>query len=170
MINNNSKIVNQNLGSSFLLPAHGRAGARATINNNSPSAFEKILAKPRSKRAKRKGGLGEMNFCPPAVPRSGTEGGKRFRNSALAEYQNRKIFFSLIEKIFAGRRLNKCLENFSVLLGGSEADAVRKRWAGLSPCGRQSEVSIRILFKVGSNFIQKTPPIFKIRILSKRYR
>jgi len=132
-------------------------GQGATINNNSPSAFEKILAKPRSRRAKRKRGLGEMNFCPPAVPRSGTGGGKRFRNSALAECQNRKIFFSLIEKILSGTRLNKCLENFSVLFGGSEADTVRKRGAGLSPCGRQSKVSIRILFKIGSNFVQKTP-------------
>ena len=122
------------------------------------------MAKPRSRRAKRKRGLGEMNFCPPAVPRSGTGGGKRFRNSALAECQNRKIFFSLIEKILSGTRLNKCLENFSVLFGGSEADTVRKRGAGLSPCGRQSKVSIRILFKIGSNFVQKTPPIFNFRI------
>gem|GEM_PF-5189236 len=28
-------------------------------------------------------------------------------------------------------RLKKCLENFSVLLGGSEANAGRKCWAGL---------------------------------------
>jgi hypothetical protein len=105
-----------------------------------------------------------MNFCPPAVPRSGTGGGKRFCNSALAECQNRKIFFSLIEKIFVGRRSNKCLENFSVLLGGSEADAVQKRWVGLSPVGRQLKISVGILFKIGSNFIQKTPPIFKIRV------
>ena len=36
-------------GRSFLLPAHGRGGARATIDNDSPSASEKILAKPRSR-------------------------------------------------------------------------------------------------------------------------
>ncbi|MCK4520757.1 hypothetical protein KAT95_02715 [Candidatus Parcubacteria bacterium] len=41
--------------------------------------------------------------------------GKRFRNSALVEYQNRKIFFSLIEKNL-GQAIKKCLENFSVLL------------------------------------------------------
>ena len=92
-------------GSSFLLPAHGKSGARATISNDSPSASEKIVSKPRSMRAKRKRGLGKMNFCPPVVPQSGTEGGKRFRNSALAEYQNRKIFVSLIEKNFEGARL-----------------------------------------------------------------
>ncbi len=95
-----------------------------------------------------------------SVRRRRTGGGKRFRNSALAECQNRKIFFSLIEKIFAGARLKKCLENFSVLLGGSKADAVRKRWAGLSPYGRQLKVSIGILFKIGSNFVQKTPPFY----------
>jgi hypothetical protein len=44
-------IVNKKIGSFFLLPAHGRAGARATINN-SPSPSEKILAKPKSRRAK----------------------------------------------------------------------------------------------------------------------
>jgi len=76
MITNYSEKVKQNYqGSYFLLPAHGRAGARATINNNSPSPSEKFLAKPNSRRAKRTGGLGEMNFCPPVVPQSGTGGG-----------------------------------------------------------------------------------------------
>jgi len=39
---------------------------------------------------------------------------KRFRYSASAEYQNRKIFVFLIEKISRGIT-KKCLENFSVL-------------------------------------------------------
>ena len=106
-----------------------------------------------------------MNFCPPAVPRNGTGGGKRFRNSALAEYQNRKIFISLIEKIFVRERLKNVKKIFLFCSGGSEADAGRKRWAGLSPAGRQSEVSIRILGEISSDFVQKVPPIFKIRIL-----
>ncbi len=92
------------LGSSFVSPALGVVGqGRININNKFPP--KKFLAKPKSRRAKRKGGLGEMNFCPPVVPQSGTGGGKRFRNSALAEYQNRKIFVSLIEKIFTRGRL-----------------------------------------------------------------
>ncbi|MFH1402236.1 MAG: hypothetical protein ABIG87_01255 [Patescibacteria group bacterium] len=62
-----------------------------------------------------------MPACPSAE--GGQWGGKRFRNSALAEYQNRKIFVSLIEKNFGGRRLKKCRENFSVLL----AEAKRRR-------------------------------------------
>jgi len=40
-----------------------------------------------------------------------------------AEYQNRKIFFSLIEKKFARGAIKKCLENFSVLL----AEAKQRR-------------------------------------------
>jgi len=39
-------------------------------------------------------------------------GGKRFRNSALAEYQNRKIFVSLIEKFFARGRLKNVRKFF----------------------------------------------------------
>jgi len=51
-------------------------------------------------------GSGGRNFCPSALPAEGGLGvGKRFRNSALAEYQNRKIFVSLIEKNFEGRQL-----------------------------------------------------------------
>jgi len=65
---------------------------------------QKNRAKPESKRAKRKGGMGEMNFCPLACPPEGGQwGGKRFRNSALAEYQNRKIFVSLIENNLGAR-------------------------------------------------------------------
>ena len=44
-------------GSSFLLPTLGRGGARATINNDSPSASKKFLTKPRSRREKRKESL-----------------------------------------------------------------------------------------------------------------
>ena len=129
MIYNFLNKVNKNQGSSYLLRAHGKGGARATINNDSPSASEKILAKPRSGWTKRKGGLGEMNFCPPAVPRSGTEGGKRFRNSALAEYQNRKIFISLIEKNLGGAPLKNVKKIFLFCSPSGE----RKRWAGFLP-------------------------------------
>ncbi len=145
------------LGSSLLLPAHGKGGARATMKNISPSPSENFLAKPKNRRAKRKEGLEGVDFCSSLVRQRRTGGGKRFRNSALAEYQNRKIFVSLIEKILTSARLKKCLENFSVLLGGSEANAVRKRWAGLSPVGRQSKVAIWVFVKKGSDFIQKVP-------------
>ncbi len=61
-------------------------------------------------------------------------------------------------------RLKKCLENFSVLLGGSEANAVRKLWAGLSPVGRQLKVAIWVFVKKGSDFVQKVPPIYDFRV------
>ena len=78
----------------------------------SPLPSKNFLTNSKSGRAKRKGGLGEMNFCPPVVPQSGTGGGKRFRNSALAEYQNRKIFVSLIEKIFCAGAMKKIFRKF----------------------------------------------------------
>jgi hypothetical protein len=103
-----------------------------------------------------------MNFCPPVVPQSGTGGGKRFRNSALAEYQNRKNFVSLIEKIFARGRLKRYLENFSVLLAEAKRMRAETR-GGMSPAGRQSKVNVRILFKESSNFVQNRPPIYTRR-------
>jgi len=39
------------------------------------------------------------------------------------------------------------------------------RWAGLSPAERQLKVAIRIFVKKSSDFNQKAPPIFRIRIL-----
>jgi len=125
---------------------------------------QKNRAKPQSKRAKRKGGLGKMNFCPSAVPRSGTEGGKRFRNSALAEYQNRKIFVSLIENNFWGAPLKNVKKIFLFCSPSGE----RKRWVGLSPAGRQLKVIVGILFKVGSNVVQKIPPFYNFGVL-RRY-
>ena len=64
-----------------------------------------------------------MNFCPPVVRRRWTGGGKRFRNSALAEYQNRKIFVSLIEKIFCEGAIKKMFRKFFCFARRSEAEA-----------------------------------------------
>jgi len=51
----------------------------------------------------------------------------------------------------------------------------RKRWAGLSPCGQttclpagRSKVGIGILFKIGSNFVQKTPLYFHSNKISRK--
>ena len=41
---------------------------------------------------------------------------------------------------------------------GRQNGGGRKRWAGLSPVGRQSKVSVRILGEIGSDFNQKAPP------------
>ena len=143
------KVKLKHQGSSSLLPAHGKGGARATINNNSPSPSEKFLAKPKNRRAKRKGGLGEMNFCPPVVPQSGTGGGKRFRNSALAEYQNRKIFVSLNEKKFCAGAIKKIFRKFFCFASAK---------GGGGNAGRDYS-------KSASGFCSK-----KVRISSKRHR
>ena len=89
-------------------PALGVAGQGRHLFYNAPPPrpdfFEKRIL---IRRAKRKRGLGKMNFCPPALPAEGGIG--------------------------------------------------RKRWAGLSPCGRQLKV-IKILFKKGSSSVQQIRP------------
>ena len=118
------------------------------------------MAKPKNRRAKRKGGLGEMNFCPPVVPQSGTGGGKRFRNSALApksceattgqaEYQNRKIFVSLNEKKFCAGAIKKIFRKFFCFASAK---------GGGGNAGRDYS-------KSASGFCSK-----KVRISSKRHR
>jgi len=79
--------------------------------------------------------LGEFegeNFRPPALSAEGGQwGGKRFRNSALAEYQNRKIFVSLIEKNFGGAQL-KNVKKIFLFCSPKQSGGGRKRWAGQS--------------------------------------
>ncbi|MEA3293229.1 MAG: hypothetical protein U9P88_02090 [Patescibacteria group bacterium] len=61
-------------------------------------------------------GPGKRNFCLPVCPAfSGIGNKKRFRFPMIARTQNRKIFFSLIEKNFCEGAIKKCLENFFVL-------------------------------------------------------
>jgi hypothetical protein len=98
-------------------------------------------------------GSGRRNFCPPVVRQRRAGGGKRFRNSALAGRQNRKIFVSLIEKIFARGRSKNVKKIFLFCSPSGE----RKRWAGLSPYGRQLKIKVRIFVKKSSDFVQKVP-------------
>jgi len=84
---------------------------------------------------KKEGGWGEGIFARLRFPRRRRSwGGSVSAIPLLAEYQNRKIFFSLIEKKFGGARLKKCRENFSVLLAEAKrSGGGRKRWAGFNP-------------------------------------
>jgi len=101
---------------------------------------------------KKEGGWGEGIFARLRFPRRRRGwGGSVSAIPPKAEYQNRKIFFSLIEKNFGGARLKKCRENFSVLL----AEAKRRRAETLS----------RIQSAKFSGFSSK-----KVRILTKRHR
>ena len=80
----------------------------------------------------------------------GQWGGSVSAIPASAGKQNRKIFVSLIEKKFGGRRLKKCRENFSVLL------AVAKR--------RRTETLGGIQSAKSSGFCSK-----KVRISSNKH-
>ena len=119
----NMKLIftQQFIGSSFVSPAYGWSGTRATINYNSPAA-EKNSGEARKQAGKKEGGLGEGIFA----RLLSAEGGMGWESvsaiPASAGRQNRNIFVSLIEKNFGGARIKKCKENFSVLLA-----AVAKR-------------------------------------------
>ena len=139
ILNYFNNVKGNHQGSSFLLPAHGTGGARATINNYSPSSSEKFLAKPESRRAKRKGVWGK-EFLPAC--RSEAPPPCSFR----AEVSKKSFLFLLEEKI--GRPQNKkCEENFFAGQRAKRAAAGRSKFA------------VRIFVKKGSDFNQKVPPI-----------
>ena len=98
MLYEKAKKVNEFQGSSFVSPAHGCGGARATIEfNNSPSA--KKSGEARKQAGKKKKGCGENEFLPACLPaEGGLWGGGVSAIPASAGRQNRKIFVSLIEK------------------------------------------------------------------------
>jgi len=73
-------------------------------------------------------------------------GGKRFRDSALAEYQNRKIFVSLIEKIWGSAQLKNVTKIFLFCF---RLWRRRKRWAGFLPV--RAEIVARKRFELRSS-------------------
>ena len=156
IIHNLIPFVHKNQGSSFVPPALGVVG-QGWLNTNNNFPPKKIWAKPKQ-AGKKKKGCGENEFLPACQSaKGGLWGGKRFRNSALAEYQNRKIFVSLIEKILARGRL-KNVKKIFLFCSPKRSEGGRKRWAGLPPAGRQLKVAVRIFFKKSSDFVQKVPP------------
>jgi len=128
MIIQKNKLVNSILGSSLMSPANGLGGSRATLLFLLSSPINKAAAAPAlralKQAGKKEGGWGEGIFARLRFPRRRRGwGGSVSAIPPKEEYQNRKIFFSLIEKNFGGARLKKCRENFSVLL----AEAKRRR-------------------------------------------
>ncbi len=147
----NFKTFVQTKGSSLLSPAHGRVGARAT------SSSFRISVPPPSKKiaggfqqaGKKKKGCGENEFLPAcSVPKARLGWESVSAIPASAGRQNRKIFVSLIEKNFGGRRLKKCRENFSVLLAVRRAETL----------GGSIGKILWILLKKGSDIVQQAPP------------
>jgi len=155
MITNKPRKVKKNhQGSSFVSPAYGWCGARATKNTIARPS-KKNWAKPKQ-AGKKEGGLGEGIFARPPR-RLGWESVSAI--PASAGRQNRKIFVSLIEKIFVRERLKNVKKIFLFCSPSGE----QKRWAGLSPVGRQSKVSVRILGEIGSDFVQKVPLSYGVK-------
>ena len=98
-------------------------------------SFLKVIGSPaeRAMRAgKKKKECGENEFLPACLPAEGGQwGGKRFCNFALAEYQNRKIFVSLIEKNFGGAPL-KNVKKIFLFCSPKRSGGGQKRWTGQS--------------------------------------
>ena len=77
MIQNYFQNVKRFSGSSFVSPAYGWSGTRATINYNSPAA-EKNSGEARKQAGKKEGGLGEGIFARLLSAEGGLWGGKAF--------------------------------------------------------------------------------------------
>jgi hypothetical protein len=133
--------IKQIIGSSFLLPAHGSGGARATIKIKAP---QKNRAKPEKQKGKKEGGLGEGIF---ALLRIKIE---RFRFSLVKRNTKQKNFLFLLKEKIAREKIKKCRENFSVLICRSEAEA-----SGNAPhsCSGFSLKKVRISFRIRSQIV-----------------
>jgi len=147
MITNFSKIVNESLGSSLSLPAHGRVGVRATSILAAHFALQNTHSKSAEKRAvgsegEAEGGCGGNSASP--------ELNQKVDSSAVLLVKSRtqqKSFLFLLEEKNRRAQIKKCEENFFAGWRGFRATA------GLASL-------LGVLLKKCSNFVQKTPPSF----------
>ena len=148
-------------GSSFVSPAYGWSGTRATMNFISPPA-EKNRAKPEKQKGKKEGGWGEGIF---ALLRLRIE---RFRFSLIKRKPKQKIFHLLLkEKKWGAEKNKKCNEKISVLVCRSGAEASGNAPIEL-PVFSERKISFRATTRSArgqSGFCSK-----KVRISTKRYR
>jgi len=145
------------------MPAHGRVGARAFTF----FSFLKTICSPakRAMRAgKKKRGSGGNEFLPArpvwgwesvsAIPASAPKQNKFA--TGQAERQNRKIFFSLIEKNFGGAQLKNVKKIFLFCSLSGE----RKRWAGFLPIRAeivaQKRFALRSVIATNRNLFEAT--------------
>jgi len=131
------------LGSSYLSPANGLGGLRATILLFFPKAAAAPALRALKQKGKKEGGLGEGIF---ALLRLRIE---RFRFSLIKRNTKQKNFLFLLKEKIAREKIKKCRENFSVLVPPKRSGGGRKRTS-----------LFWILFKESSNIVQKTPPIY----------
>ena len=137
--------IKQIIGSSFLLPAHGSGGARATIKIKAPQKNRAPLSSginsAEKQKGKKEGGWGEGIF---ALLRLRIE---RFRFSLIKRNTKQKNFLFLLKEKIAREKIKKCRENFPVLFCRSGAEA-----SGNAPhsCSEFSLKKVRISFRVRS--------------------
>jgi hypothetical protein len=144
MITNFSKIVNESLGSSLSLPAHGRVGARATSTLAAHFALQNTHSKSVEKRAvgsegEAEGGCGG-NSASPEPKRSPA-------TLIVRSRPTKKSFVFLLKEKIGRAQIKNCKQNFSL------AERAKQAVAGRSE-------SLFVLLKKCSNFVQKTPPSF----------
>jgi len=141
IIHNLICLVNQNQGSSLLLPAHGRVGARATLlflaahfakqNTNSVGVQSEGEAE---------GGCGGNSASPEP---------KRSPAALLVQSRTQqKSFLFLLEEKIGRAQIKKWEENFFA------------GWRALASGGgaERSNFAVRIFVKKSSDFVQQTPP------------
>ena len=130
MITNKQKKVKQNhQGSSFVSPAHGRAGARAiplSFSVSVPPPSEKTLS-GFQQAGKKEGGLGEGIFARLLSAPKARQGWEAARLCSSRETKPAKIV-SLIEKEFCGRPLKE-----KEFLAGFVRRQAASRWGGFLP-------------------------------------
>jgi len=155
MITNFSKIVNESLGSSLSLTAHGRVGTRATSTMAAHFALQNTHSKSAEKRAVRsegeaEGGCGGNSASPerlsPAAPPENLQGGTEQKN----------FLFLLKEK--NGRAQNQKMRRkfFCEVVARASAEA----------SGGASSL-VGVLVKKSSDFVQKVPPFYEFFIFGR---
>ncbi len=118
--------LNQQIGSSFASLAHGRVGARATIQNvSAPPPAEKIHSVQQAGKKKR--GCGGNEFLPACSAPKVRQGWEAARPCISKEAKPAKIV-SLIEKNFCARPL----KNVSIFAGFARRQAA-SRGGGFLP-------------------------------------
>ena len=178
MIHNLNNFVNESSGSSLNFSAHGWWGKEKNLSAEKSVRSKVLGAKPppeagRQSSGKKEGVWGEGIFArllpfPFRLSKRKAEGGFGGNSAFLLPNQNeaspatclntwraehhRKILFSLGEKEIRRAQNEKSKEYFSVVWRACRAVA------GLASL-------LGVLLKKSSNFVQKTPPIFRIRIL-----
>ena len=144
MITDLNNFVNESLGSSFALPAHGWVGARATSLLAAHFALRNTASNSAEKKGSPSEGVAEGGGWGEEFRHARAEA-KRFRRLALSQTSKQNNFQFLLRKIWRAG-VKKLKENCFALL----AEVRRAK--------RGAELIEHFLFKKGSSFVQQLRP------------